>query len=238
MKHLTFLLAIVVLLLTACKKDHHTPPQNGKYNPDVRPERFTNSTNITNPWAPFKPGKKYIFEGETEDGLEKVVEQRLSTTKKILGITCIVVNFKEYLDGKLLEETLDWYAQDNEGTLWYFGESVDNYNEDGTLRDHDGSWEAGVDGAQPGIIMLAKPKAGIRYREEYYVNHAEDEAEVLEIGLTVTTPLGTFNNCVKTRNFTRLEPDVEEHKYYAPGYGLIKEVNLSDEEEILLKEVL
>jgi hypothetical protein len=238
MKHLTFLFAIVALLLSACKKDHHTPPQNGKYQPDVRLERFTNSTNITNPWSPYEPGKKYIFEGETEDGLEKIIEQRLNTTKKILGITCIVVNFKEYLDGKLIEETLDWYAQDNDGTLWYFGEQVDNYNPDGTLKDHDGSWEAGVDGALPGIVMLAKPKAGVTYREEYYVNHAEDEAEVLETGLTVTTPLGTFKNCVKTRNFTRLEPDVQEHKYYAPGYGLIKEVNITDEEEILLKAVL
>ncbi len=237
MKHLTFLLALIVLLLTACKKDHHTPSKNGKYDPDVRPEKFTNSTNITNPWAPFKLGKKYIFEGETEDGLEKVIEQRLNTTKKILGITCIVVNVKEYLDGKLIEETFDWYAQHNDGTVWYFGEQVNNYNPNGTLKDHAGSWEAGVDGALPGIIMLAKPKVGITYREEYYVNHAEDEAEVLETGITVTTSLGTFNNCIKTRNFTRLEPDVQEHKYYAPGYGLIKEVNLTDDEEILLIDI-
>ncbi|MCU7549110.1 hypothetical protein OCK74_08285 [Chitinophagaceae bacterium LB-8] len=237
MKQVTFILAILMLLLGSCKKDYFKPPQNGKYKPDVRPERFTNSTHITNPWTPYEPGKKYIFEGKSEEGQERIIEQRLNTTKKILNITCVIVDFKAYVDGKLAEQASDWYAQDNDGTLWYFGEKVNNYNEDGTLKDHEGSWEAGVDGAQPGIIMLAKPKKGISYLEEYYLNHAEDEAEVLETGITVTTPLGTFNDCIKTKNFTRLEPDIIEYKYYAPGYGVIKEMNQTEKEEIFLKAI-
>ncbi|MCU7552821.1 hypothetical protein OCK74_27125 [Chitinophagaceae bacterium LB-8] len=237
MKYFTILSAILVLLLAACNKEHIPPPDGNEYKPDVSPENFTNSTHITNPWTPYELQKKYIYEGKSVDGQEKVEEQRLNSTKKIMGITCIEVNFKEYDDGKLVEETIDRYAQDNNGTFWYFGESVNNYNPDGTLKDHEGSWEAGVDGAQPGIIMLANPIAGITYREEYYLNQAEDKAEILETGITVTTLLGTFNNCIKTKNYTRLEPDVIEYKYYAPGYGVIKEVNQADKEEIFLTAI-
>lgn len=239
MKRTIFLLSICLLSFIACKKEKCAPshePDN-TYKPDVRSEKFTNSTNITNPYHPVAAGKKYIYEGQTTDGLERIEEQRLNTTKTILGITCIIVNFKAYLDGKLIEEAYDWYAQDNEGNVWYFGEAVDNYNTDGTLKDHGGSWEAGKDGAQPGIIMLASPQAGIAYREEYYFNHAEDRAQVLETGITVTTQFGTFNNCIKTKNWTELEPDLIEHKVYAPGVGLIKEINLTDNTEILLKSM-
>lgn len=169
--------------------------------------------------------------------MEHIEEQRLTTTKTILGITCIVVNFKAYLDGKLIEEAWDWYAQDNEGTVWYFGEAVDNYNDNGTLKDHAGSWEAGIDGAQPGIIMPANPQTGFKYREEYYFNHAEDEAEIIGTGLTETIPLGTYNNCIKTKNWTALEPDQLEQKIYAPGIGLIKEINVKEKFEIVLKAV-
>ncbi|MEJ7741010.1 MAG: hypothetical protein WKF97_26630 [Chitinophagaceae bacterium] len=134
----------------------------------------------------------------------------------------------------MIEKAIDWYAQDNEGNLWYFGEAVDNYNSNGTLKDHAGSWEAGVDGAQPGTIMPANPKAGMAYREEYYFNHAEDRAEVIATGQTVVIPFGTYENCIKTRNWTELEPDLNENKLYAPGIGLVKEVNLKDNTEINL----
>lgn len=204
------------------------------YKPNVDPAKFTKSTHISNPYFPVTAGKKYIYEGETADGMERIVEGRLNTTKTILGITCIVVNFKAYLDGTLIEEAYDWYAQDNEGNVWYFGEAVDNYDSTGALENHKGSWEAGVDGAQPGTIMPAYPQAGMAYREEYYFNHAEDEAKILETGLTVTIPFGTFTNCIKTKNFTALEPDLNENKYYAPGLGLVKEVNLADNTEISL----
>jgi len=233
MKQLLLLLTASLLLQLSCKKD--TPRKiDSTYKPDVSVSRFTNSTNITHPYFPATAGKKYIYEGQTEAGAARIEEQRLSTTKTILGITCITVNFKEYLDGKLIEEAWDWYAQDNDGNVWYFGEDVDNYNTDGTLKDHGGSWEAGVDGAQPGTIMPANPQTGIKYREEYYFNHAEDEAEIIESGLTVTIPLGTYTNCIKTKNWTDLEPDVTEYKYYAPGVGLVKEENVADKEVITL----
>lgn len=233
MKSITLLVLALMLLFAGCKKDR--PRMIDKsYKPDVSASKFTKSTQITNPYFPATPGKKYIYEGETADGMERIEEFRLNTTKNILGITCIVVNFKAFLEGTLIEEAYDWYAQDNEGNVWYFGEAVDNYNDDGTLKDHAGSWEAGVDGAQPGTIMPAHPEAGMAYREEYYFNEAEDEAKILETGLTLTTPLGTFTNCIKTKNFTELEPDLKEHKFYAPGLGLIKEVNLNDNTAINL----
>jgi hypothetical protein len=233
MKRITILIASCILLSGACKKNNQRTIDAG-YNPDTSPSLFTNSTQITNAYYPVVAGKKYIYEGQTKDGLEHIEEQRLSTSKTILGISCVVVNFKAFLGGKLIEEAWDWYAQDNAGNLWYFGEAVDNYNLDGSLKDHAGSWEAGVDGAKPGMIMPANPQAGMKYREEYYFNHAEDQAEITARGLSVTIPFGTYNNCISTKNYTDLEPGVIENKFYAPGIGLIKEINVNDNEEVRL----
>lgn len=221
---------------SACKKDNERQPDK-TYNPDVSPARFTASTTINNPYFPLEMGKKYIFEGQTEDGLARLEITRLTETKTIMGIACVVVSAKEWIDGKLYEDTRDWYAQDNEGNVWYFGEAVDFYNEDGTIKDHHGSWEAGVDGALPGILMPTNPSIGMRYRQEYYFNEAEDEAEVVEAGITVTTPFGTFDNCLKTKDFTALEPKVLEYKFYAPGIGTVKELNAESGEEILLIDI-
>lgn len=240
-----FLLLALPVLFASCEKEDgdeedesssKTPKsqQSTSYNPIIRPADFSNSTFLTNPYFPATPGKTYIYEGETSDGLERVEEKRLSTTKTILGITCIEVNVREFLDGQITEETWDWYAQDNEGTVWYFGEAVDNYDEQGNIENHNGSWKAGVDGAKPGIIMPAEPRVGLKYREEFYPDHAEDEAQVIGTGLTVVLPLDTYTNCIKTRNFTRLEPGQNENKYYAPGVGLVKEENNKEHTEIRL----
>ena len=236
MKKLLLLVAVSIFFMPACKKDI-TRIIDSSYMPDVNISKFTNSTNITNPYFPVAVGKKYIYEGQTQDGLETIEEKRLTTTKTILGITCIIVNFKAYLNGTLIEEAWDWYAQDNDGNVLYFGEAVDNYDNNGMLKDHAGSWEAGVDGAQPGTIMPANPKTGFAYREEYYFNHAEDRAEITGTGLTVTIPFGTYTNCIKTKNWTELEPDLNEDKFYAPGIGLVKEVDVSDKTEIVLKAI-
>lgn len=207
------------------------------YNPVVSPANFTNSTQLTNPYFPFELDKKYIYEGQTSEGLEHVEVERLSQTKEVLGISCIVVNDKVWVDGKLIEDTDDWYAQDNDGSVWYMGEDVDNLNSDGSLKDHAGSWEAGVDGAKPGFAMLADPKVGKSYRQEYYKNHAEDQAEVIAVNLSVETPLGIFENTIKTKEWTELEPDLLEYKFYAPGIGLIKVEDVTNNEEINLIEI-
>lgn len=233
MKQITILSMLGFFLFLSCKKDEMREPDTN-YQPDVSAARFPNSTLMTNVYFPAAAGKKYTYEGETADGHELVEEQRLPETRIVQGIECIVVNFKAYLNGVLIEEAYDWYAQDVDGTVWYFGEEVDNYNTDGTLRDHAGSWEAGIDGAKAGMIMPANPTLGMGYREEYYFNEAEDEAEITGTNLHIPIPFGDFSNCIETRNWTELEPDLVENKYYAPGIGLVKEINPADNEEIIL----
>ena len=232
--YLFALIPAMLLISNSCRKQKTERQPDLNYKPVILPADFAKPSNLTNPYFPVAIGKKYIYEGQTSTGLEHVEEQRLSTSKNILGISCIEVEFKSFLNGKLVEKALDWYAQDNKGTVWYFGEAVDNYNTNGTLKDHNGSWEAGVDGAKPGTFMPANPLPGMRYREEYFFNHAEDEAEIIGTGLTVIIPFGTFNNCIKTRNFTALEPDLNENKFYAPGIGMVKEVDIKDNSELRL----
>lgn len=240
-----FLILALPVLFAACEKEDGDEDDlssdkiperqlSASYNPVILPTDFSNSTHLTNPYFPATPGKTYIYEGQTSDGLERVEEKRLRTTKTILGITCVEVNVREFLDGQITEETWDWYAQANDGTVWYFGEAVDNYDDQGNIENHNGSWEAGVDGALPGIIMPAEPRVGLKYREEFYPDHAEDEAQVTGTGLTVVLPLNTYTNCIKTRNFTRLEPGQNENKYYAPGVGMVKEENNKEHTEIRL----
>jgi hypothetical protein len=221
MKKIQWVFFLVVFIAFACKKESRKPDTS--YNPTISPSDFTNSTTLNNPYFQYQPGKKYIYEGQTADGFEHTEDMLLAGTKQIMGINCVIISDKVWLDGKLHEETLDWYAQDNSGNVWYFGEAVNTYNPDGSLKDHEGSWEAGVDGAKPGYAMLANPKIGDRYRQEYYFNVAEDVAEVVGLGLSVTIPPGTFQNCIKTKETSDLEPDVLGFKFYAPGIGQVRE---------------
>lgn len=213
---------MAILAITACKKDEKRQIDTS-YNPEILASNFTNSTTLSNQYFPLEPGKKYIFEGQTADGFEHIEITLLTTTRSVMGITCAIISDKVWIDNVLLEDTQDWFAQDNAGNVWYFGEFVTDYNPDGTVADHDGSWEAEVDGAKPGITMLANPQVGNAYQQEYYFEEAEDEAKVVELGLTVTVPYGTFSNCLKTEEWTDLEPGHVGYKIYAPGIGMIQD---------------
>jgi hypothetical protein len=127
------------------------------------------------------------------------------------------------LDGALIEDTVDWYAQDQQGNVWYFGEDTKEYEHGRAVSDH-GSWEAGFKGAQPGIVMEASPQVGDRYRQEYFEGEAEDMAKVIAVDATATVPAGSYTDVVKTKDFTPLEPKLREHKYYARGVGVVLEV--------------
>jgi hypothetical protein len=131
------------------------------------------------------------------------------------------------LDGLLVEDTFDWFAQDREGNVWYLGEDVTNYDEDGEPTDHDGSFEVGVDGAFAGIVMLADPQVGDAYRQEFYPGEAEDLGEVVRAGETVSVPFGDFEDVLVTTDWNPLEPEVIEEKYYAPGIGLVYETKVA-----------
>jgi hypothetical protein len=184
------------------------------YAPHINPADFT--TTIDNEYFPLKPGTTFIYEG----GAERDEFAVTSDTKQVMGVECVVVLDEAWEDGKLIERTYDWHAQDKEGNVWYFGEDTKEYK-NGKVVSTQGSWEAGVDGAKPGIIMRADPKVGQSYRQEYYEGEAEDMAKVLDLNESVTVAYGSFDHALETKEWTPLEPGYAEHKYYAPGVGFV-----------------
>jgi hypothetical protein len=195
----------------------------GAYHPTIDPADFT--TKIDNPNFTLTPGTTFVYEGTTENGFEHDEVTVTSDTKTILGVTCVVVKDTVTADGELIEDTLDWYAQDKQGNVWYFGENAKQYA-GGLIVGIEGSWEAGVNGAQPGIVMEANPKVGDIYRQEFAPGEAEDMAEVLSLTEPTTVPFGSYPNCLMTKEFSGLEPDVTEHKFYANGVGFIKSIDV------------
>ena len=189
---------------------------------------FTNPTTIDNAYLPLTPGDIKSYEMETEDGLETIETEVLATLRTVNGIICVVFRDRVYLDGVLMEDTHDWFAQDDAGNVWYMGEDVVNYeyDDDGTLlgTNDDGAWEAGVDGALPGVVMWANPLVGDSYYQEYYADEAEDMGMIVAEGVEVVLEDGTvYENCLQILDWTLLDPSALEYKYYAPGIGLVRE---------------
>jgi hypothetical protein len=197
------------------------------YAPNIDPSNFVDR--VDNPYFPLEPGTTWVYEGKTPEGTERVEDTVLQKTKRVMGVECVVLRDRVWTNGELVEETFDWYAQDKEGNVWYFGEDTKEY-ENGKVVSTKGSWEAGVDGAKPGIIMPADPKVGHSYREEYYIGHAEDMAEVISLdgaalNDAIFTPYDSFGKDILVISaWNALEPAILEHKYYAPDVGLIGEV--------------
>jgi hypothetical protein len=211
-----------------------------RYHVVINPAHFHTAAGAAaapNMMWPLVPGIILTYEGETEDGDEVIVVEVTDDTREILGVECTVVRDRVWLDGELIEDTLDWYAQDTNGNVWYFGEQSLEYEND-KIVSVDGSWEAGEDGAIPGIVMQATPVAGSFYRQEFFLDEAEDAAEVVALNQTVETAYGTFTGCVQTRDFTPLEPDANEFKYYAEGIGMVLEVKPDTGETVELVDVV
>jgi hypothetical protein len=201
------------------------PGEGGNYAPDIDPADFVGR--IDNTYLPFTPGSTWVY--ESEDGAERIEIEVLEETREVMGITATVVRDSAYEDGELVEDTYDWFAQDSEGNVWYLGEDTTEY-EDGQAVSTAGAWEAGVDGALPGIIMYANPVAGAAYRQEFYAGEAEDMAEVVALDGSESVPFGDFDNLVVIKEWSPLEPTVAEHKYFAAGVGLVLEVKVAGEE--------
>jgi hypothetical protein len=195
------------------------------YNPRIRPKDFVSS--IDNPYLPLQVGNRWVYEKVTEDGLERIVVEVTDEGKRVQGVDTTVVHDTVTLDGVIIEDTWDWYAQDKSGNVWYFGEDTHEY-EDGVPVNSHGAWQAGVDGAKAGIVMKANPKVGDRYRQEYYAGEAEDMAKVLSLTDSVTVPFGFYDGVLKTKDFTPLEPGVAEHKLYAKGVGVVLELSVTE----------
>jgi hypothetical protein len=190
------------------------------------PADFT--VDIDNPYWPMQPGSTWVYtESEPGGPTQDVVVEVTNQTKQIAnGIEARVVIDTVSENGVPVEITEDWYAQDQDGNIWYLGEYVTNY-ENGEVVDHAGSFEAGVDGAQPGIAMPANPKPGLSYRQEYYKGEAEDKAAVITVGKErVEVPFGFFDKRVlMTRDLVPTEPKVQELKFYAPNVGPVLSVH-------------
>lgn len=191
---------------------------NGKpiYNPKINPDDYTSE--IDNKFFTLVPGTTFVYESKTKDGIEHNEVNVTNMTKVVMGVNTIQVWDRVWLDGELVEETFDWYAQDKSGNVWYFGEDSKEY-ELGKVISTKGSWQAGVDGAKPGIIMYAEPKIGQAYRQEYYKGIAEDMAQVVSINETVNVPFGNFDYCIKTKDWNSLVAGSVEFKYYCPEVG-------------------
>jgi hypothetical protein len=222
-------LALVATVLTTTRGGQESAQEA------INPTDF--SATITNPYFPLSTLGLKVIEGKetNEDG--EVVKTRLESkvlgeTKVVAGVTVTVLEERAYEDGELIEVALDYFAQHKNGDVYYFGEAVDNY-EDGVVINHNGQWLAGDGDNRPGVFMPADPKVDQTLQVEYAPGIAEDMATILSLTEKVETPAGTFENCLKTLDFTPLEPGLEEFKWYCPGAGQVKEAG-DDFEAVLV----
>ena len=198
------------------------------YEPVLDPANFVST--IDNPYYPLPVGRTLVYEGfrdgQTQTDTIKVLDQ----TRVVEGITARVVSDVATHDGTLLEKTFDWFAQDKQGNVWYLGEDTTAYGRNGKT-DTSGSWEAGVNDAEPGLIMEANPQIPDGYRQEYLAGEAEDTAWITGQGGSVKVPYGTVRNVLTTLEATQVEPDVYDQKIYGPGIGIVVEQSLTGPNE-------
>jgi len=190
----------------------------------LRPRDFT--TRIDNPYWPMRPGTAWKYVEKNDEGTQRITVRVTRRTRMIEGIRARVVHDVVRSGGELVEDTLDWYAQDSGGNIWYFGEATKEY-ENGEVVSTEGSWRHGRNGAQAGIIIPARTHAGCSYREEYLKGEAEDQALVLSRQESMKTPTGFHRHVLHTANSTPLDPDILENKFYARGVGPVLEIDVS-----------
>jgi hypothetical protein len=207
------------------------------YRPTIRAERF--GPDVDNAWFPLRPGTTYVYTG-TKDGDPAIDVFAVSKkTQLIDGVRTRVVNDRLYLNGVLHERTTDYYAQDRCGNVWYFGEDTAELDAKGHVVSRDGSFRAGVRGAQPGVYMQAKPELGRSFRQEWSPGNAEDQFKVIGKNASVTVPYGTFHHALRTQETTALESAVVDNKLYVRGVGEVQELSVKGPvERLSLVDVL
>ncbi|MEK6326178.1 MAG: hypothetical protein AABM66_01475 [Actinomycetota bacterium] len=231
---------VTALAVAACGNDAGDDSSSaalpqGSETVDLDPADFT--TKIDNPYWPMAPGSRWVYrETDTEGAKLRVVVTVTPRTKRIAnGVEARVVHDVVTENGEPVEVTDDWYAQDSDGNIWYLGEDTTEY-EGGKPVSTAGSFEAGADGAQAGIIMPADPEVGLAYRQEYYAGEAEDEAEIVSLDEQAEVPFGHFTDVLMTRDLNPLEPKILEYKFYARDVGPVLAVSVSggsDREELV-----
>ena len=224
----------LALLASACSRDASRLPDSREAPRPPDASQF--SAKVDHPLVPLASVPVTIFEGTERRFLVLRSEVRvessvLERTDRVADIPVAVVDVKEYKDGQLVEHTLDYYAQDNEGNVWYLGERVDDIA-DGKVVGHGGEWLAGQDGAKPGLFMPAHPKVGQTFKQEQAPGIAKDRSTVVAVGLEVRTTLKTFSDCIKTKDFAPLD-NATEFKHYCPGVGLVREEGVGERLELV-----
>jgi hypothetical protein len=199
-------------------------------SPQLDPSNFVDR--VDNPYFPLKAGSVYRYEG-SKDGMRALDVVKVTAHKKsILGVGATVVSDRLWLNGKLEERTSDWYAQDKDGNVWYLGEATAELDKNGKVKTTEGSWEAGVNGAQGGIFMPAHPRVGQSGLQEYYKGHAEDHFRILTTRARVKTPFVSSTRALRAKEWTPLEPGVVSVKYYLRGIGLVAEQDVKGGNEV------
>ena len=178
---------------------------------------------IDNPWLPLKPGTTMRYRGTKDEEPAIEVFTVTNRTATIDGISCVVIDDRLFLSGRLAERTSDYYVQDKDGNVWYFGEDTQELDAKGKVTSTEGTWHAGADGAQPGIFMEANPTVGHSYLQEFYKGHAEDHFSVESLSASIKVPYGSFTGALRTKEWTPLEPAVIDNKFYVRGVGEVKE---------------
>jgi hypothetical protein len=195
---------------------------HGGYEPVLNPRDFVRV--IDNPYYPLPVGRTLIYRGVRDGQTQTDRVYVTSGTKVLEGITATAVSDVARHNGKLLEKTTDWFAQDKQGNVWYLGEDTAAYLPNGQI-DRSGSWQAGMRDGEPGIIMLAHPQIPDAYRQEFLRGQAEDTAWIVNKGGSVRVPFGVVHHILTSLEFTRLEPGVIDQKIYAPGIGIVRELS-------------
>ncbi len=209
------------------------PGDGGEYAPEIDPAEFSDV--VDNPFMPLLPGARWVYEEHSPDGeVGEVVVEVLDERRTVMGVSTIVVHDVASVDGEVVEDTYDWFAQDSAGNVWYFGEDTTAYDDAGTAT-REGAWEAGVGGALPGVVMAGEPAVtGTGYRQEFLPSVAEDMGEIIAVSGSASTPFGDFDDVIVTRDWTPLEPEVVEEKTYARGVGLVAETKNDGETVVLV----
>ena len=185
---------------------------------------------VDNAYFPLPVGRTLVYSGVKDGQTQRDTVTVTSQTKVILGVTATVVSDIADHNGAVLERTSDWYAQDKQGNVWYLGEDTVHFLANGK-GDTTGSWQAGVNGAEPGIVMEANPQIPDAYRQEFLAGEAEDTAWIVNRGGTVSVPYGKVRNVLTTLEATRLEPGAYDQKVYGPGIGIVSEQSLTGTNE-------
>jgi hypothetical protein len=186
---------------------------------------------VDNEWLPLRPGTTLVSVGKKEGAPLRDVFRVTSRTRTVRGAPCVVIDDRVYSRGRLIERTNDYYTQDSAGNVWYFGEDTAELDARGRVTSTEGTWHAGVNGAQPGIFMPAHPHLGEQHRQEYLRGHAADEFRVVDLNSRIKVPYRSFKGALQTHEWTPLEPGVLDAKYYVRGIGQVFEGSLKGPQE-------